>query len=50
MADGFFKVILRGGKVCFFGNFQAAKKGKIILKSNKKERTSFCEQKEAKKL
>jgi hypothetical protein len=40
-------------RVCFFvnkkGNSQAAKKGKIILKS-KKERTSFCEQKEAKKL
>jgi hypothetical protein len=37
-------------KNCFLGNSQATKKRKIILKSNKKERTSFCEQKEAKKL
>jgi hypothetical protein len=34
----------------FCGHSQGAKKGKIILKSKKKERTSFCEQKEAKKL
>jgi hypothetical protein len=32
------------------GNSQAAKKGKIILKRKRKESTSFCEQKEAKKL
>jgi hypothetical protein len=38
----------------FFASFcvtsKPQKKGKIILKSKKKERTSFCEQKEAKKL
>jgi hypothetical protein len=33
-----------------FCNSQAAQNLKIILKSHKKERTSFCEQKEAKKL